>query len=173
MIQAANVEVRGCEPALRQERTEDIDGLVPALNGLGNVDPRKEPGARLRDAGVGGRHTGRQHPRTGRVCTRACHGIVHSAQGLHGSGPEGRFVGGRFAQWLGGFGLIQIGERFGGAEADFRIFRLEGRQLVFALGSAKAQPIEIEGKGAKSFGKGNFKALFEAIEREQEARGNL
>lgn len=27
--------------------------------------------------------------------------------------------------------------------------------------------------GAKSFGKGNFKALFEAIEREQELRGNL
>ncbi|MBS1573850.1 MAG: 4-hydroxyphenylpyruvate dioxygenase [Bacteroidetes bacterium] len=31
----------------------------------------------------------------------------------------------------------------------------------------------IQRKGAHSFGKGNFKALFEAIEREQEARGNL
>jgi 4-hydroxyphenylpyruvate dioxygenase len=31
----------------------------------------------------------------------------------------------------------------------------------------------IERKGAKSFGKGNFKALFEAIEREQALRGNL
>jgi len=31
----------------------------------------------------------------------------------------------------------------------------------------------IQRKGAKSFGKGNFKALFEAIEREQEIRGNL
>ncbi|WP_290793636.1 4-hydroxyphenylpyruvate dioxygenase [Flavihumibacter sp. UBA7668] len=31
----------------------------------------------------------------------------------------------------------------------------------------------IQRKGAKSFGKGNFKALFEAIEREQEKRGNL
>jgi len=31
----------------------------------------------------------------------------------------------------------------------------------------------IERKGARSFGKGNFKALFEAIEREQAARGNL
>ena len=31
----------------------------------------------------------------------------------------------------------------------------------------------IQRKGAKSFGKGNFKALFEAIEREQEARGTL
>lgn len=31
----------------------------------------------------------------------------------------------------------------------------------------------IQRKGAKSFGKGNFKALFEAIEREQEQRGTL
>ena len=31
----------------------------------------------------------------------------------------------------------------------------------------------IQRKGAKSFGKGNFKALFEALEREQELRGNL
>ena len=31
----------------------------------------------------------------------------------------------------------------------------------------------IQRKGAKSFEKGNFKALFEAIEREQEKRGNL
>jgi 4-hydroxyphenylpyruvate dioxygenase len=31
----------------------------------------------------------------------------------------------------------------------------------------------IQRKGSRSFGKGNFKALFEAIEREQESRGNL
>ncbi len=31
----------------------------------------------------------------------------------------------------------------------------------------------IDRKGARSFGKGNFKALFEAIEREQDRRGNL
>ena len=31
----------------------------------------------------------------------------------------------------------------------------------------------IQRKGSRSFGKGNFKALFEAIEREQHARGNL
>jgi len=31
----------------------------------------------------------------------------------------------------------------------------------------------IQRQGAKSFGKGNFKALFEAIEREQKLRGNL
>jgi 4-hydroxyphenylpyruvate dioxygenase len=31
----------------------------------------------------------------------------------------------------------------------------------------------IEREGAKGFGAGNFKALFEAIERAQERRGNL
>jgi 4-hydroxyphenylpyruvate dioxygenase len=31
----------------------------------------------------------------------------------------------------------------------------------------------IQRKGAKGFGKGNFKALFEAIEQEQALRGNL
>ena len=31
----------------------------------------------------------------------------------------------------------------------------------------------IQRKGARSFGKGNFKALFEAIEREQAIRGTL
>jgi 4-hydroxyphenylpyruvate dioxygenase len=31
----------------------------------------------------------------------------------------------------------------------------------------------IERHGSGGFGKGNFKALFEAIEREQERRGNL
>lgn len=31
----------------------------------------------------------------------------------------------------------------------------------------------IQRKGARSFGKGNFKALFEALEREQDLRGNL
>ena len=31
----------------------------------------------------------------------------------------------------------------------------------------------IQRKGCSGFGKGNFKALFEAIEREQDRRGNL
>tara|TARA_B100000965_G_scaffold19910_1_gene14859 strand:- start:893 stop:1228 length:336 start_codon:yes stop_codon:yes gene_type:complete len=31
----------------------------------------------------------------------------------------------------------------------------------------------IQRKGSNSFGKGNFKALFESIEKEQEKRGNL
>jgi len=31
----------------------------------------------------------------------------------------------------------------------------------------------IQRKGSRGFGKGNFQALFEAIEREQALRGNL
>jgi 4-hydroxyphenylpyruvate dioxygenase len=31
----------------------------------------------------------------------------------------------------------------------------------------------IQRRGSNSFGKGNFKALFESIEREQKKRGNL
>ena len=31
----------------------------------------------------------------------------------------------------------------------------------------------IQRKGSRGFGQGNFQALFEAIEREQERRGNL
>jgi 4-hydroxyphenylpyruvate dioxygenase len=31
----------------------------------------------------------------------------------------------------------------------------------------------IERRGARGFGEGNFKALFEAIERDQARRGNL
>ncbi|MDG2653909.1 4-hydroxyphenylpyruvate dioxygenase, partial [Vibrio parahaemolyticus] len=31
----------------------------------------------------------------------------------------------------------------------------------------------IQRKGSRGFGEGNFKALFESIEREQERRGNL
>ena len=31
----------------------------------------------------------------------------------------------------------------------------------------------IERRGSRGFGKGNFRALFEAIEREQARRGNL
>ena len=39
-----------------------------------------------------------------------------------------------------------------------------GPQVFFEL---------IERHGSQGFGKGNFKALFEAIEREQARRGNL
>ena len=57
--------------------------------------------------------------------------------------------------------------------------KLDNKELLKSIFS---KPVEdrptlffeiIQRKGAKSFGKGNFKALFEALEREQDLRGNL
>ena len=53
----------------------------------------------------------------------------------------------------------------------------EGYLLQIFTKTVQARPTMffeiIQRKGAKSFGKGNFKALFEALEREQERRGTL
>ena len=53
----------------------------------------------------------------------------------------------------------------------------EGYLLQIFTKTVQARPTMffeiIQRKGARSFGKGNFKALFEAIEREQELRGTL
>lgn len=53
----------------------------------------------------------------------------------------------------------------------------EGYLLQIFTRTLQARPTMffeiIQRKGATSFGKGNFKALFEAIEREQEMRGTL
>ena len=53
----------------------------------------------------------------------------------------------------------------------------EGYLLQIFTRTLQARPTMffeiIQRKGATSFGKGNFKALFEAIEREQELRGTL
>ena len=53
----------------------------------------------------------------------------------------------------------------------------EGYLLQIFTKTVQARPTMffeiIQRKGAQSFGKGNFKALFEALEREQELRGNL
>jgi 4-hydroxyphenylpyruvate dioxygenase len=53
----------------------------------------------------------------------------------------------------------------------------EGYLLQIFTKTIQARPTMffeiIQRKGATSFGKGNFKALFEAIEREQELRGTL
>ncbi len=53
----------------------------------------------------------------------------------------------------------------------------EGYLLQIFTRTLQARPTMffeiIQRKGATSFGKGNFKALFEAIEREQDLRGNL
>ena len=53
----------------------------------------------------------------------------------------------------------------------------EGYLLQIFTKTVQARPTMffeiIQRKGATSFGKGNFKALFEALEREQELRGTL
>ncbi len=77
-------------------------------------------------------------------------------------------------------------ERVGGIEEDLKELKrlniLIDRDEEGYLLQIFTKPIQdrptvffeiIQRKGAKSFGKGNFKALFEAIEREQELRGNL
>ena len=51
-----------------------------------------------------------------------------------------------------------------------------GLQLAARCGQAHQPALFfeiIQRKGSRSFGKGNFKAIFEAIDREQRARGNL
>jgi len=67
-----------------------------------------------------------------------------------------------------------------GAEVMQGIDLLERRHGVkprdvvsFVHGTTVGVNTVIQRKGAKSFGKGNFKALFESIEREQALRGNL
>ncbi|HVU85439.1 MAG TPA: hypothetical protein VHC50_11400, partial [Puia sp.] len=80
----------------------------------------------------------------------------------------------------------ELGERVGELEEDLEPLKelgiLVDRDPEGYLLQIFSKPVEdrptvffeiIQRKGAKSFGKGNFKALFEAIEREQALRGNL
>ena len=80
----------------------------------------------------------------------------------------------------------QLLERVGGIDESISLLQelgiLVDRDEEGYLLQIFTKPIEdrptlffeiIQRKGAKSFGKGNFKALFEAIEREQDSRGNL
>ncbi|QBQ42171.1 4-hydroxyphenylpyruvate dioxygenase [Sphingobacterium psychroaquaticum] len=77
-------------------------------------------------------------------------------------------------------------ERIGAIDEEIRIIQelgiLVDRDEEGYLLQIFTKPVEdrptlfyeiIQRKGAQSFGAGNFKALFEAIEREQERRGNL
>lgn len=81
---------------------------------------------------------------------------------------------------------VSLLERVGKIEEDIQPLRdlniLVDRDEEGYLLQIFTKPVEdrptlffeiIQRKGAKSFGKGNFKALFEAIEREQEIRGTL
>ena len=77
-------------------------------------------------------------------------------------------------------------ERIGEVKEDFEAIRRLGilvdRDEEGYLLQIFTKPVEdrptvfyevIQRRGSRGFGKGNFKALFEAIEREQAARGNL
>jgi len=77
-------------------------------------------------------------------------------------------------------------ERVGGIEEDIEVLKkykiLIDRDDKGYLLQLFTKPVEdrptfffeiIQRKGAESFGKGNFKALFESIEREQRNRGTL
>ena len=79
-----------------------------------------------------------------------------------------------------------LSQRVGKVDEDIEILRrlkiLVDRDDEGYLLQLFTKPVEdrptlffeiIQRKGAQGFGKGNFKALFEAIEREQELRGNL
>ena len=79
-----------------------------------------------------------------------------------------------------------LSERVGPIDEDIETLRPlgvlvdrddEGYLLQIFTKTVQARPTMffeiIQRKGAQSFGKGNFKALFEALEREQDLRGNL
>lgn len=81
---------------------------------------------------------------------------------------------------------VTLAERVGTIDEDFKAIQNlsilvdrddKGYMLQLFTRPQQDRPtlfIEIiQRKGGESFGKGNFKALFEAIEREQELRGNL
>ena len=79
-----------------------------------------------------------------------------------------------------------MAERVGAIEEEIELLRrlriLVDRDDQGYLLQLFTKPVEdrptlffeiIQRKGCQGFGKGNFKALFEAIEREQARRGNL
>jgi len=79
-----------------------------------------------------------------------------------------------------------IKQRVGHIQEDFALIKelniLVDRDEEGYLLQIFTKPVEdrptlffeiIQRRGAQSFGKGNFQALFEALEREQELRGNL
>ncbi len=108
----------------------------------------------------------------------ATHDIVHTVTELRSRGME-------FLQVPSSY-YDDLFERVGAIEEDLEPLKelgiLVDRDEEGYLLQLFSKPVEdrptlffeiIQRKGAKSFGKGNFKALFEAIEREQGLRGNL
>jgi 4-hydroxyphenylpyruvate dioxygenase len=108
----------------------------------------------------------------------ATHDIVHTVTELRNRGME-------FLQVPASY-YDDLTERVGSIDEDLAPLKelgiLVDRDEEGYLLQIFSKPVEdrptlffeiIQRKGAKSFGKGNFKALFEAIEREQGLRGNL
>lgn len=108
----------------------------------------------------------------------ATNDIVHSVQEMRKHGVEFLYVPGTYYD--------TVGDRVGIIEEDMNILKSLGimvdRDEEGYLLQIFTKPVEdrptlffeiIQRKGAKSFGKGNFQALFESIEAEQERRGTL
>lgn len=104
--------------------------------------------------------------------------IVSTVEGLKNNGVEFLYVPETY--------YIDVMDRIGVIEEDLEDLKrnniLIDRDEEGYLLQIFTKPIQdrptvffeiIQRNGAKSFGKGNFKALFESIEREQELRGNL
>jgi 4-hydroxyphenylpyruvate dioxygenase len=108
----------------------------------------------------------------------ATHDIVHTVSELRRRGVEFLHVPATYYE--------DLHQRVGKIDEDMQPIKdlniLVDRDEEGYLLQIFTKPVEdrptlfyeiIQRKGAKSFGKGNFKALFEAIEREQALRGNL
>jgi 4-hydroxyphenylpyruvate dioxygenase len=108
----------------------------------------------------------------------ATHDILHSVRKLHEQGVEFLHVPHTY--------YTDLQERVGTIEEPIdemeKLGILVDRDEEGYMLQIFTRPVEdrptvffeiIQRKGSRSFGKGNFRALFEAIEREQQARGNL
>ncbi|GAB1430728.1 4-hydroxyphenylpyruvate dioxygenase [Ignavibacteria bacterium] len=108
----------------------------------------------------------------------ATNDIVNSVRDMRNSGVEFLYVPGEYYD--------TVANRVGEIDEDLAILKELGimvdRDEEGYLLQIFTRPVEdrptlffevIQRKGAKSFGKGNFKALFESIEAEQERRGTL
>jgi 4-hydroxyphenylpyruvate dioxygenase len=108
----------------------------------------------------------------------ATHNIIDTVTQLRDRGVEFLLVPSSYYE--------DLSSRVGGIDEDIQSLKelgiLVDRDDEGYLLQIFTKPVEdrptvffeiIQRKGAQSFGKGNFKALFEAIEREQSARGNL
>ena len=104
--------------------------------------------------------------------------IIHSVAEMRKRGVEFLHVPGAYYD--------TVAERVGIIEEDLAVLKKLGimvdRDEEGYLLQIFTKPVEdrptlffeiIQRKGAKSFGKGNFKALFESIEEEQRKRGTL